>query len=81
MNVACRNLGQVSGCKRGFDSSDERDLDGDGLCPPCRERQRKIAIAVQAKVDSGGKRKYVPRLLPNAHLTGDQGWINVRQLR
>ena len=39
-------------CKNKFDSENEVDLDGDGLCVPCFEEKKVIAAQIDAKISS-----------------------------
>lgn len=44
-NVFCRK------CGSDFQSTDERDTDGDGLCSECKEKAKVIATNVQKIID------------------------------
>ena len=38
-------------CAANYKSCDERDTDGDGKCPPCKEKAKVIATNVQKIID------------------------------
>lgn len=64
-------------CQRGFRSHDVRDLEGDGLCPDCMQKdlQMKQAVALRLESIRGTRqRKQLPRPV------FDGRWINIRSI-